>query len=39
MRASFDGHVVIVRLLIEAKAQLNIQEKEVYIIIGTYDYH
>ncbi|CAI8029606.1 Protein VAPYRIN [Geodia barretti] len=28
MRASFDGHVEIVRLLIEAKAQLNIQEKE-----------
>ena len=30
MTASFDGHVEIVRLLIEAKAQLNIQEKKVF---------
>ena len=27
MRASFDGHVDIVRILIEAKAQINIQEE------------
>jgi ankyrin repeat protein len=29
MRASFDGRVDIVRLLVEAKAQINIQTEEV----------
>ena len=30
MTASFKGHVDIVRLLIEAKAQLNTREKKVF---------
>ena len=30
MRASYNGHTDIVRILIEANAHLNIQDKEVY---------
>ena len=29
MKASFEGHADVVRLLVEAKAQLNIQREEV----------
>ena len=34
MTASYNGHTDIVRMLIEANAHLNIQEKKVYIIMS-----